>query len=267
MIDLFQQPFMLRALAASLIAGFLLPLLGNFLVPKKLSLLGDASSHFIFASLAVSALMGVGSGLIAYPTAVLAVFGMLQMIKRLGMTGDKALAVFLSLGSATASLAITVGARINLNAVLFGSLLLVQLEDLLSGLAVAVSTSLFIFTRFRQVVMYTVNEELARVRGVPVNLYGMLLSVFTGLSIVSGVKIAGVLLVTALLVIPTVATSPISTSLRRAIVYSIIIGEASLFLGIVLSYYTETAPGTSSVFILLTIFALMLFLSSKGVKI
>ncbi len=267
MIDLFQQPFMLRALAASLIAGFLLPLLGNFLVPKKLSLLGDASSHFVFASLAVSTLIGVGGGFVAYPTAALAVFGMLQMIKRLGMAGDQALAILLSIGNATASLAITLGARINLNAVLFGSLLLVQLEDLLAGFVIAILTALFIFTRFRQVVMYTVNEELARIRGVPVNLYGMLLSVIAGLSIVSGVKIAGVLLVTALLVIPTVATSLISTSLKRAIIYSIIIGEISLFLGIVLSYYAATAPGASSVLILLAILVSMSFLSSKGVKL
>ncbi|MEM4187271.1 MAG: metal ABC transporter permease, partial [Candidatus Caldarchaeum sp.] len=66
MIDVFQQPFMARALAAGVIASFLLPLLGNFLIPKKLSLLGDASSHFVFASLAVSALVGLRSGVLSY---------------------------------------------------------------------------------------------------------------------------------------------------------------------------------------------------------
>ncbi|MEM4303362.1 MAG: metal ABC transporter permease [Candidatus Caldarchaeum sp.] len=267
MIDVFQQPFMARALAAGVIASFLLPLLGNFLIPKKLSLLGDASSHFVFASLAVSALVGLSSGVLSYPLAVIAVFGMLQMVKGLKMAGDQALAIFLALGGATASIAISSGARINLNAVLFGSVFLVELDDLLAGVAIASLTGFFIIKKFREIVIFTVNEELARVRGVPVKLYELLLAAVSGLSIVAGVKIAGILLVTALLVLPAVSISLVATSMKKAITLSIAIGESCMFAGIVSSYYTGMAPGASTVYILLAIFAMSGALMKMGIKI
>jgi zinc transport system permease protein len=137
MIEPFQQPFMLRAFAAAILSGITLPLIGSFLVPKKLSLLGDASSHFTFAALAVAALAGLGLFMLPYIIPVLAVYGILKTMRVLKLSGDQALAIFLTLGAATASVALSLGARINLNAVLFGSLLLVQPEDLLASLVVA----------------------------------------------------------------------------------------------------------------------------------
>lgn len=266
-MEAFQQPSMLRAFAAAAISGLLLPLLGNFLVPKKLSLLGDASSHFTFAALAIGALVGFVNIAIAYVMAVLAVLGILRLVRGLRLAGDQALAIFLSLGAAIAALAISVGARLNLSAILFGSVLVVQVEDLVGGLAVSIFTVVFTVARFGNVILYTVSDELARIRGVRVQLYEFLLALAAGLAIVSGVKIVGVLLITALLVIPAASTSLLASSLKRAIVASILIGELSLFLGVLSSFYLNIAPGALAVFILLSVFGASLVASRLGLRI
>jgi len=267
MIEVFQQAFMLRALAAAAIAGLALPLLGNFIVPKKLSLLGDSSSHFTFAALALGALLGFFNIILVYVMAVLAVLGTLKLVRSLRIAGDQALAVFLSIGAVTASIAISMGARLNLNAILFGSVLVVQLEDLVAGSAISLFTIAFAASRFGKMILYTVNEELARVMGVRVQFYEAMLAVMAGLAIVSGVKIAGVLLVTALLVLPTASTSLLATSMKKAILLSILLGEAALFTGVLSSFYLNIAPGASSVSILLVFFGFSLILSRLGLKV
>ncbi len=267
MIEVFQYNFMLRALAAAAIAGLVLPLVGNFIVPKKLSLLGDSSSHFIFAALALGALAGFVNIFMVYAMAVLAVLGTLKLVRSLKMPGDQALAVFLSLGAATASIAISMGARLNLNTVLFGSVLAVELEELTAGLAIAIFAIAFTAVKFGRILLYTVNEELARVMGVKIQFYEIMLAVMSGLAIVSGVKIAGVLLVTALLVLPTASTSFLATSMKKSILLSILLGEAALFIGVISSFYLNIAPGASSVSILLLFFGLAPLLSRLGLKI
>jgi len=251
MIEFIQSPFMVRALLTGALVGFLIPLLGNFIVPKKLSLLGDASSHFIFAGTTISFLLGFSTGALAYPMAVLAVFGILLTINSLKIAGDQALALFLALGSAIASVAISLGAKVNLNAVLFGSVLTVTVEDLIVAALITLFTASFIYVNYRKVLIFIVNEELARLRGVPVNLYQFLLAMVTGLAIVAGVKTVGVLLVTALLVIPVTTASLTASSMKKSLIISAVIGETSVLMGVMTSYYTPISPGAATVIILL----------------
>jgi zinc transport system permease protein len=267
MIEPFQQPFMLRAFAAAILSGITLPLIGSFLVPKKLSLLGDASSHFTFAALAVAALAGLGLFMLPYIIPVLAVYGILKTMRVLKLSGDQALAIFLTLGAATASVALSLGARINLNAVLFGSLLLVQPEDLLASLVVALFVAGFITARFGSAVLYVVNEELARVKGVPTGLYELFFAVFAGLSIALGVKIAGVLLVTSLLVIPPTASSAIATSMKKSLALAVAVGLSSLIAGTYASYYVGLAPGALTVAILLALLTAIAAMARAGLRI
>ncbi len=267
MIEPFQQPFMLRAFAAAVLSGITLPLVGSFLVPKKLSLLGDASSHFTFAALAVAALAGLGFIMLPYVIPILAVYGILKTMRLLKLSGDQALAIYLTLGAATASVALSLGARINLNAVLFGSLLLVQPEDLLASLGVAAFVVGFTAARFGSAVLYVVNEELARLKGVNTGLYELLFAVFAGLSIAVGVKIAGVLLVTALLVIPPTASSAIATSMKKSLALAVAVGLSSLTAGTYASYYVGLAPGALTVIILLSLLIAVAAMDRAGLRI
>lgn len=258
---------MQRAFLAAAVAGFLLPFVGCFIVPKRLSLLGDSSSHFVLASVALGALFGVSGVLLAYVAVVLGVFAALRLVRGLGLSGDQVLAILLSLSAAVASLAISRGARISLSSVLFGSLLAVQVEDIVAGLVVAVSAALYVIRNFSGVLLYTVSEELARIRGVNVSLYEVLFSLVTGLAVAVSVRIVGVLLVTALIVVPVMAGSLLVSSMRKAILLSVILGEASLFSGVILSYLLDISPGAATVFVLMAGFSISLLLSKSGLRV
>ncbi|MCS6769248.1 MAG: metal ABC transporter permease [Candidatus Caldarchaeum sp.] len=267
MIDFFTQPFMVRGFAAAAVAGFTLPLLGVFLVPKKLSLLGDASSHVALASLMVAVFAGIPTGVFIYVFPVAAVYFMLVMMTRFKISGDQALVILLAMGATATSLAISFGARVSLSSVLFGSILLVELYDIAAGLGLALFVGLFTVRNFNQVVLFTVSDELAQTKGFSTNLFTLFAAVATGLSIVVGVKIAGVLLVTALLAIPYTASSLIATSLKKTILMSVAMGEASTVSGIFLSYFAGISPGAASVLIVLGLLAFSLVLHSMKIRI
>lgn len=267
MIELLQLPFIQRSLTAAAIAGFLLPLIGNYIVPKKLSLLGDSSSHVAFAAIGVTALLGLTTDAFVYFLPALAIYVTLQLTNRFKISGDQALAIILTIAAAVASLTISFGARVNLSAVLFGSLLFVTVEDVLASLTVAAVTASFVFVNFGKTILYTLNEELARIRGINVSLYQVFFAVVAGLSVVTGIKIAGVLLVTALIAVPTAAATLVSRSFRAALTTSIVLGMISTCSGVFLSYYTGITPGAASVLILVSILALAIVLRKLGLRI
>ncbi len=267
MLGVFSEPFMLMALAAAAVSGFLLPLVGGFIVPRRLSLLGDSSSHFAFAAIAVGALLGVSGVFLAYVFVIVGVFVVLRLVRVLGVSGDQALAVVLAFGAALASLAISRGARVSLGSVLFGSLLAVDVVDLSAGALVAVSAAVFIARNFGSLLLYTLSDELARARGVDTRLYEFLLAVVAGLAVAVSVRVAGVLLVTAVMVVPVMAASLLSTSFRRFLGLAVLFGELGLFLGVLLSFPLNMAPGASSVFVLLGILGVSAALHRAGLRI
>ncbi|MCS7134072.1 MAG: metal ABC transporter permease [Candidatus Caldarchaeum sp.] len=267
MMEILQLPFMQRALVAGVLAGFLLPLVGNYIVPKKLSNLGDASSHVAFATIGLTALFGFVTDLVVYAVPAVAIYAVLVLINRLKIPGDQALAILLAVGASIASLSLSLGARVNLTAVLFGSVLFVTNEDIIAAAAVAAVTGVFVFVNFGKTILYTVNEELARVKGVKIGYYQFFFAIVAGLSIVSGIKVAGVLLVTALVAIPTAASSLISNSFKKAVIASIIFGISSTTLGIITSYYLGITPGAASVIFLIIILVVSALLWKLKVRI
>jgi zinc transport system permease protein len=267
LLEVFSEPFVLRALAAAAVSGYLLPLVGGFIVPRRLSLLGDSSSHFAFAAIAVGALFGVSGIFLAYVFVVVGIFVVLRLVRVLGVSGDQALAVVLAFGAALASLAISRGARISLGSVLFGSLLAVDELDLLAGALVTVLASVFVYRNFGGVLLYTLSDELARSRGVNTGLYEFLLAVVAGLAVAVSVRVAGVLLVTAVMVVPVMTASLLSTSFKKFLGLAVLFGELGLILGVLLSLTLEMAPGASSVFVLLGILGVSAALHRAGLRI
>jgi zinc transport system permease protein len=258
---------MQRAFLAGLVAGFILPFVGCFIVPKRLSLLGDSSSHFVLASVALGALFGISGVYLAYVVVVVGVFVALRLVRGFGLSGDQVLAILLSLSAAIAAVAISRGARVSLGSVLFGSVLAVSIEDIVAGLLISAFALIFVLRNFGGVLLYAVSEELARIRGVNVGLYEALFALVTGLAVAVSVRVVGVLLVTALIVVPVMAGGVLVSSMRKAILFSVAFGEASLFFGLLLSYFLDISPGAATVFVLLGVLAISLFLTKLGLRL
>ncbi|MCS7143119.1 MAG: metal ABC transporter permease [Aigarchaeota archaeon] len=244
----------MRAYLAGAITSSILSVVGAFAVHKRLSLLGDATSHISFAGIALGMILGLTDNLLAYLFAGLAIFGMVWFSRVFRLPGDVALVIFLMMGASLASIMITLtGLRVNFIGLLFGNILAVGWVDVLIAACLLAATASLLSLRFRQLFLYVLNVDIARLKGVNVRLYEVIVSLLLASSIVTGIKLVGVLMVTALLVLPTVAASALSPSFRSSLIYAVIISSFSTLNGISISFVTNVPPGSATVVTLLAV--------------
>ena len=258
MPEFFQYGFMQRAFAAGAITAVICPLIGIFLVPRRLSLIADTLAHVALAGVAVGLLLGASPILGALVVTVGGALGMERLRARGALQGDAALAVFLSGGFAVAVVLISLaqGFNADLFAILFGSILTVSPMDVWLILALGAVVVTTVVLSYRRLFAITLNEDLARTSGVQVTALNFTLTVLTALTTVVAMRMVGVLLVSAMIVIPTLTGFAIGTSFRRATVVAIVMALASVVIGLIAAYYLRLAAGGAIVLTALLIFAM-----------
>lgn len=253
-----QYEFMLRALAGGTLVGVLGPMLGMFIVLRRFSLIADTLAHV--------ALMGVAIGLATktFPSAVAVAAASLgailveQLRSRGRLPGDVAMAVVLygALAFAVVVIGIARGFNVDLFSFLFGSILSVSPLDLwlLAGLTVAVA--LFVAVFFVDLAQIALDDDLARVSGVRTGLLNLGLAVLTGATISLSMRVVGVLLVGAMLVIPVLVGLRLARGLRAAVGTAIVAGVVSALAGLAFAFYGDIAAGGAIVLSALAILVL-----------
>ena len=258
MPEFFEYGFMHRAFVAGAITALICPAIGVFLVPRRLSLIADTLSHVALAGVALGLLIGVSPVLGALVVTVAGAVGMERLRARGALQGDAALAVFLSGGFALAVVLISLarGFNADLFAILFGSILTVSPTDVWLIVALGAVVGATIGTFYRQLLAITLNEDLARTSGVPVTGLNLLLTVLTALTTVVAMRMVGVLLVSAMIVIPTLTGFDLGRSFRQATLIAIVMALVSMTVGLIAAYYLRLAAGGAVVLTALVIFAL-----------
>ncbi len=258
-MDLLTYPFMLRALAGALIIGLAAPALGVYLVQRRLSLIGDGIGHV--------ALTGVGVGLLTNQSPVLtavlvSVVGAVavELVRERGRTsGDLALALLFYGGIAGGVVLVGLShdaSNASLMQYLFGSLVTTSPSDIavIAGLGAAVLVAMLVF---RPALFALCNdEEYARVSGLPVRTLNLLLAVTTAVTVTIAMRTVGLLLVSALMVVPVAAAQQLTRGFRSTMAVAMLIGICSAGAGVVLSGEIDTAPGATTVLIALAAFLL-----------
>jgi zinc transport system permease protein len=257
MPEFLQFGFMQRAFAAGAVMAIVCPLIGVFLVPRRLSLIADTLAHVALAGVAIGLLMGTSPMVGALVVTVVGALGMERLRSHGALQGDAALAVFLSGGFALAVVLISLarGFNADLFAILFGSILTVSPADvwLISALgAVVVAT---ILLSYRRLFVITLHEDLARTSGVPVTALNLMLTLLTALTTVVAMRMVGVLLVSAMIVIPTLTGFSLGRSFRRATTVAIAVALCAVGIGLTTAYYLSLAAGGAVVLTALLIFA------------
>ena len=249
--------FMRLAFAAGAVIGLLAPAVGFFLVQRNMSLVGDGVGHTAFAGVALGYLLGVSPVLTALLAAVAGAVGVEWLRSQRRAVGDQALALLFYTGlAAGVVLASSAGAlNVNLFAFLFGSILTVTREDLLVVAVLGVSGLAAIAFLYRALVAVVVDEEGARVAGVPVVPLNVLVAGLAGLTIGLSMQIVGILLIAALMVLPVIASGRVAWSMRSSILLAMAIGLASVFVGLTISYYWDLPPGGAIVLVAAGAFA------------
>jgi zinc transport system permease protein len=247
---------MQRAFVVGLMTALICPVIGVFLVPRRLSLIADTLAHVALAGVAIGLVLGLSPVLGALVVTAAGAVGIERLRARGALQGDASLAVFLSGGFAVAVVLISLarGFNADLFAILFGSILTVTPLDVwvVVGLAAVVGATVALF--YRQLLAITLSEELARTSGVPVTLLNLVLTVLTALTTVVTMRMVGVLLVSAMIVIPTLTGFAVARSFRRATAIAMGAALASVAIGLVAAYYLRLAAGGSIVLTALLLF-------------
>jgi zinc transport system permease protein len=241
----FERAYMQLALAAGLVVGATAPLVGVFLVQRRQALMGDGIGHVAFAGVAVGVLAGVAPVWSALAVAVAAALAVEWLRTRGRATGDLALAL-LFYGGIAAGVVILSKAdagSVSVLPYLFGSILTVDDGDV----AVTVGLGFVILATVavcgRALFAAVLDEESARVAGLPVDGLNALVSVLTAVTVVTAMRVVGILLVAALMIVPVAASRLLATSLRATVGIAAGIGAGSVVLGLVAARAWGLAPG------------------------
>ena len=251
--------FMQRALLAAVLVGLAAPSVGVFLVQRRLALMGDGLGHVALTGVALGFLLGTAPVLTAVIVATIGAV-VIELVRQQGRTGgDVALALMFYGGIAGGVLLIGLsegGTNATLLSYLFGSLTAVSPQDvvvicLLSGLLLV---TLLVFGR--QLFAVCHDEEYATVAGLPVRFLNLLLAVMAALTVTLAMRVVGLLLVSALMVVPVATAQQLVRGFRATVVVALVAGVLASVGGVLGSFYADAAPGALIVVVALFGFGL-----------
>ena len=257
--------FLQRAFLAGLLIAVACAVLGVFLILRKDAMIGHGLSHIAFAGVALGLFLKVLPLAAALVVAVGAALAIVNLKGRAGLHGDTAIGIFSSLGMALGILLASLARSFNveLMSYLFGDILAIEpLEVWLSvGLAAAVLVAVRV--NYGKLLFMTFDRESARAAGIRVGRLDTLLMVLTAVTIVLGMKVAGILLVAALIVIPAAAGLQVAKSFRAAVAASAAVAVIGVSGGLALSLVLNI-PASAAIVILCFLAFVLLFLLKKG---
>jgi zinc transport system permease protein len=262
----FDREYMQLALAAGVIVGASAPLIGTFLVQRRMSLMGDGIGHVAFAGVAAGLLIEVWPVWTALVFAVVAAVAMERLRTRAQASGDVALALFFYSGIAGGVVLLGLSNSFNAGVFtyLFGNVLFVDRNELVTIACLGGVVVLSIAIARRALFGLVVDEEWAGVAGVPARLLNTLLAVLTAVTIVAAMRIVGLLLVAALMVLPVASAQLVSRSFRGTLGWSVLIGVLSVVVGLSVARAAGLAPGGTIVLVCAALFAVVAIVRRRG---
>jgi zinc transport system permease protein len=253
-----QLEFMRLALAAAAVVGVLAPAVGFFLVQRRQSLIGDGIGHVAFAGVAAGILLHVSPVLTALVAAVAGGMAIELLRSRGGTAGDQALALVFYTGIALGVVLVSSAGAFNVNLFqyLFGSILTVTPHDLAVIASLAAVGLAVVLALYRPLVGTVVDEEGARVAGVPIGVLNIVVAALAAVTVALSMRVVGILLVAALMVLPVSAAGRIAWSMRSTLILAVAIGLGSALTGVTFSYYANLPPGGTIVLVAAAAFGL-----------
>jgi zinc transport system permease protein len=253
----FELGFMQRALVAGLIVGIFAPMIGTFLVQKRLSLIGDGIGHVAFAGVGAGVLAGVWPVGPALGFAVVGALGVEWLRSRRKASGDLALALLFYSGIALGVVLVSLGGGMNgrILIYLFGQPLTVDDHDIAVILILGLSIVAAMLLMRRVLFAVVTDEDWSRIAGLPVGLANAILAVVTACTVVAAMRIVGILLIAALMVLPVASAQLLARSFRGTTRWASAIGVVSVVAGLTASRVWDLAPGGAIVLVAAAIFA------------
>ena len=264
--EIFTFSFMHRAIISCIAIAILCSVVGLFLVLRRYSLFGDAIAHSSFGGIALGLMSGIYPLWTAYGVSIVSALIITRIKDRFNISGDASIAVLLSSGIAVGLVIIGLsgGFTLDIFSFLFGSILLVSVNDTILILSLTGIVLIVILLLYRQLLYSTFNEEQAKVSGIPVEKINYLIVFMAGITVVTSIQLVGVLLISALFVIPNVTAIMYGRGFKQTTIISMSFSIFSVVAGILVSYIFDITPAGTIVLIAIGIFGCTIGIKSAG---
>jgi len=265
-LEIFTFSFMHRALISGAAIAILCSVIGLFLVLRRYSLFGDAIAHSSFGGIALGLMVGVYPLWTAYGVSLISALIITRIKEKYDISGDASVAVLLSSGIAFGLVIIGIsgGFTIDIFSFLFGSILLVSVNDTILILSLTGVILIVVLLLYRQLLYSTFNEEQAKVSGIPVEKINYLIVFMAGITVVTSIQLVGVLLISALFVIPNVSAIMYGKGFKQTAIISMSFSIFSVVAGILISYIFDITPAGTIVLLSIGLLAMTMGIKSAG---
>ncbi|MEM0466939.1 MAG: metal ABC transporter permease [Candidatus Thermoplasmatota archaeon] len=255
-LSLFEYQFFQYALLGGIISAIATGLVGLFLILRREAMIGDGIAHTAFGGIALGLLLGINPLITALFISVVAVFSISYMRKKGLAKSDAAIAVMLAVGFSTGLIIISIagGFNIEIFSYLFGSILTITQVDLIIVSVLGIVSIIFFSFFKKELLLITFDEDNAKITGIPVRFFSICFNLLVAFTIVLSIKVIGVILVVALMVLPALAALQLKRSFTGTMVATLLCSSISVVGGILLSALYNVATSGFIVFIATSIF-------------
>jgi zinc transport system permease protein len=264
LVELLNHGFVLRAVIAGSFIAILSAILGVFLVLRRLSLIGDGLAHVTFGGVAVGLLVGTYPLAAALPIVMLTSIGILKLIEKARLFGDAAIGLVSSLGVACGIMLASAagGFNVDLFSYLFGNILAVSQVEVILSVVLSLVLIVIITLFYHDLLAVTFDEDAAKTTGINVKRINAILVLMTSLTVVLAMKVVGIMLISSLLILPSVTALQVTRSFRMTLMVACLLGVLSVVLGVFISFVADMPTGATIV-ILNFCFFISLLLAKK----
>ena len=264
--EIFQYDFMIRAFIAGTMIAIIAPLIGNFLVIRRYALFADSLAHVSFLSVAVAFIAGASPIAVSVGGSAIAaiILEKLRITKRVHTETSLALFLSGSLALATVLLSFKKEASLNIGSILFGSITTIPVYDLITICIAAIIGIMLILIFFKEFFTIAFDEEYALVKGIPVRALNYLLMILAAVTISISITVIGVLLISAMMVIPVITAHQFKKSFHTSVALSVIFAVASVWIGLAVAFYANLPAGGTIVLVAITTFIISSLFRKKS---
>ncbi|MCL6087085.1 MAG: metal ABC transporter permease [Actinobacteria bacterium] len=250
-ITIFQYGFIQRAIITGTFVALLCSTLGLFLVLRRLSLIGDGLAHISFGGVALGLFLGILPIYMAIPIVILGALTILMLMDKIKVYGDAAIGIISSVGIAGGVIlaSISHGFNLDLLSYLFGNILAISTGEMYLSIALSLTVLLVISFFYYDLFSITFNEEHAKVTGVRVKIINIMLVVLTAITVVLSIRVVGIMLISAFIVLPSVTALQLAKGFKSAVIVSAITSVIAVILGILVSFILNIPTGAMIVVI------------------
>ncbi len=268
MLELFSYGFIQRAILTGVFVGTACAVLGVFLVLRRYALIGHGLTHVAFGGVAVGLLFSSQPFWITLAITLLAGIGILKMQQRVKIYADVAIGIVSAVGMAVGIVVASVaqGFNVDLMSFLFGSILTIGKTEFVVSIVISVLVILFVLLFYHDLFAMTFDEEAARAMGIGVDRYNYFFTAVSAFVVVVGMRVVGLLLVSALIILPAVTSLQVSRTFRGSLIVSALSAVISVIAGIVISFWLDLPSGGTIVLVNFVLFLLAFWIKKQFIE-